>query len=52
MAPRDFWAMHPEDFWWAVEARPPVKRYGSMTEHEVAEIYREAYGEPPGADAD
>lgn len=48
LAPSEFWRLHPEEFWWSVEARTPVRMYGSMTENEVAEIYRKAYG--PGAD--
>lgn len=48
MAPDAFWSMHPTEFWWAVEARTPVKLYGSMTEFEVAQIYRETYGDPEG----
>jgi len=49
MSPSDFWALHPEEFWLIVEARTPVRMYGRMTEAEVARIYAEDFGEPPGS---
>lgn len=42
--PSEFWALHPIEFYWLMEAKRPTKMYGSMTEAEVAEIYDEAYG--------
>lgn len=36
--------MHPEEFWWLVEANQPPKMYGTMTEDEVAELYEWKYG--------
>jgi hypothetical protein len=36
--------MHPIEFWWLVEAKQPVRMYGSMTEAEVQQIYEETYG--------
>lgn len=39
--------MHPEELHWLIDARLPVKMYGSMTESQVEQIYRETYGEPP-----
>ncbi len=45
MRPKDFWRLHPKEFWWLFEARKPVKMYGKMTEAEVAEIYNDAYGD-------
>ena len=41
MSPRDFWRMHPIEFWWLVDARRPKKMYGDMSEDEVAELYEE-----------
>lgn len=38
--------MTPWEFWLLVEAKRPVKMYGKMTEHEVAAIYAETYGDP------
>lgn len=49
MSPRDFWELHPEEFWLIVEARQPVKMYGKMTEAEVAQICAEDFGELPGS---
>jgi len=46
MRPREFWAMHPDEFWWLAEASRPRKVYaGGMTEDEVAELYEDAYGD-------
>lgn len=42
--------MHPIEVHWLVEHHTPVKMYGDMTEDEVAEIYRETYGEYHGDD--
>lgn len=44
MTPSQFWAMHPTEIHWVLEAIRPVKMYGNMTEDEVAEIYEETYG--------
>lgn len=44
LRPDDFWSLTVEEFWWYVELKTPVKMYGSMTESEVAQIYRETYG--------
>jgi len=44
MRPKDFWSLTPDEFWWHVELRKPVKMYGKMTEQEVEQIYKEAYG--------
>lgn len=46
MRPKDFWKLTPIEAMWLVDAKKPVKMYGKMTEHEVAEIYRQTYGEP------
>lgn len=40
MRPKDFWALHPVEFWWLVEARRKEKMYGSLTETEVAELHK------------
>jgi len=45
MKPAEFWQLHPQEFWWMAEAKRPPKMYGKMSEHEVAEMYEEAYGE-------
>lgn len=42
---KDFWRMHPVEFWTLAEAKIPPKNYGSMTEAEVAQIYNETYGD-------
>lgn len=44
MTRAEFWEMHPVEFWWLVEAKKPVKMYGSMSEDEVREIYEKAHG--------
>jgi hypothetical protein len=36
--------MSPAELWWLIEAKQPVKMYGSMTEDEVRQIYEETYG--------
>lgn len=41
MTPEQFWRLHPLEFWWLVDARRPVKMYGSMPEHEMADLYEE-----------
>lgn len=46
MRPSEFWGMTPTELWWLFDAKRPVRMYGKMTEHEVARIYRETYGEP------
>jgi hypothetical protein len=45
MRPKDFWRMHPQEFWWLLEVKQPPKMYGSMTEAEVAELYEFAFGD-------
>jgi hypothetical protein len=45
MRPKDFWGMHPEEFWWLFEIKRPVKMYGSMTEDDVAALYNDMYGD-------
>lgn len=37
--------MSPTEWAWLYAAKAGPKMYGKMTEAEVAEIYREAYGE-------
>jgi hypothetical protein len=39
MLPETFWSMSPLEFWWMVDARRPSKKYGTLTEAEVEEIY-------------
>lgn len=39
LAPAEFWRLHPVEFWWLVDARRPQKRYGSLSEREVASLY-------------
>jgi hypothetical protein len=41
MRPKDFWAMHPVEFWWMLDAKRPPKMYGSLKEEEIAELYEE-----------
>lgn len=41
LPPSEFWNMHPDELWWLVEAKLPQKKYGSLTEDEVAEIYED-----------
>lgn len=41
----DFWALHPKEFNWLVDATRPVKMYGSMTEDQVAAEYERVYGD-------
>lgn len=41
MSPRDFWRLHPTEFWWLFAARRPKRQYGSLSEDEVAELYEE-----------
>lgn len=43
MRPKDFWRLHPDEFWWIAEAKQPPEMYGSMTEDQVREIYEDAY---------
>jgi hypothetical protein len=45
MKPKEFWKLHPIEFYWIAEVRRPKRMYGNMTEDEVAEIYEETYGE-------
>lgn len=45
MRPQDFWALHPVEFWWLMEAQRPVKMYGSLPEHEIAALYDEMVDE-------
>ena len=35
--------MGPAEFWWLVEHRQPIKMYGSMTQHQVEQLYDETY---------
>lgn len=42
MPPRDFWRLHPTEFWWLFEARRPRQMFGSLTDEEVADLYDEA----------
>lgn len=44
MKPHEFWALHPVEFWWTVDAKKPKKKYGSMNEDEVADLYDEMKG--------
>lgn len=41
MTPEQFWRLHPLEFWWIVDARKPPKRYGSLSENDVAELHEE-----------
>ncbi len=43
LRPVEFWSLAPIEFWWMVEARTPVKMYGSMTEAEVDELYQATF---------
>ncbi|MGE0602233.1 MAG: phage tail assembly chaperone [Xanthobacteraceae bacterium] len=45
LSPSEFWRLHPTEFWWLVDSRKPAKRYGSMTEDQVAELYEDTYGD-------
>lgn len=45
MSPRDFWEMTPQEVWWFLDAKRPVRMYGDMPEYVVEAIYREAYGD-------
>lgn len=45
MRPKDFWGLTPKEFWWLLDSKKPIKMYGKMTEDEVAQIYRETYGD-------
>jgi hypothetical protein len=45
LKPAEFWDLHPLEFWWLVKARRPVRMYGSLTEHDMAELYELAFGE-------
>lgn len=45
MQPSEFWQLTPTEFYWILDAKKPVEMYGRMTEFEVDEIYRDAYGE-------
>lgn len=45
MRPKDFWRLHPIEWWWIAEAKKPPKMYGRMTESEVAELYRDTFGD-------
>lgn len=44
MKPGDFWGLTPQEFWWILEAKRPVKMYLSMPEEEVRYLYEKAYG--------
>lgn len=37
----EFWTLHPQEFWWLVEAHRSVRMYGRMTEDEAEQIYQE-----------
>jgi len=37
--------MHPTEVNWLIEHHQSKRRYGKMSEAEVAEIYEEAYGD-------
>ncbi len=41
LRPAEFWSLHPTELWWMADARRPKKDYGSMSEHEVAELHKE-----------
>ncbi len=41
MKVKSFWRLHPEEFWLLAAARKQEKRYGSLTESEVSELYEE-----------
>lgn len=46
MAPDVFWRLHPREFHWLCDGkRQSTRRYGRMTEAEVAAIYEETYGQ-------
>jgi len=38
LAPAQFWALAPVEFWWQVDARRPRKSYGSLTEADMDEM--------------
>jgi hypothetical protein len=44
VTPRDFWHMHPQEVFWLIDAKKPVKMFGNMTEDEAEELYRQQYG--------
>lgn len=44
--PSEFWRMRPLEWAWLAEAKRGPIMYGKLTEQEVAELYREQYGEP------
>ena len=50
MRPKDFWRLHPTEFWWLYDLRKPVKMYGSLSESDVAELYQHAYGDGQNAE--
>lgn len=39
MTPEQFWRLNPVEFWWMLDARRPRKKYGSLSEDDVAELY-------------
>lgn len=41
MRPKDFWALHPREFWWIAEAKQSQRRIGSLSEHEMGELHEE-----------
>lgn len=49
MTPSQFWALHPYEFWWLAEyymdKSKDQKMYGSLTEREVEQLYRDTYGD-------
>jgi hypothetical protein len=47
LKPKEFWRLHPIEFWWIADFYKSRRMYGKMTEKEVEEIYRKAYGPPP-----
>ncbi|BCJ90044.1 hypothetical protein IZ6_07790 [Terrihabitans soli] len=40
MRPAEFWALHPTEFYWLLEVRREPVSYGSLTEAQVAELYK------------
>lgn len=41
VTPKQFWQLHPIEFWLLVDAHKPVRMYGKLTEYEVEELYEE-----------
>jgi len=38
---KEFWRLHPKEFWWLFEANKPTKMYGSMTERDAGTLLKD-----------